>query len=374
MKVAVVGIGGTGSAALRFLAREGHDATGFEQFEVGHTRGSSHGESRIIRYTYPDALYTRLMRDAYPLWDELEREAEEELFGRCGGVYFGSSDYPKVQATENALRESGLDYELCAADETNARLPGLHLRPNEIALFQKSSGFLRAGSCVRANARLAKSHGATINQNTRVLSLASCADGVLIACEQDGQKREEFFQRVLVTAGAWMSELFSALHLPLCVTRQQFVYVRAKSPASYAPENFPVWIDAAGGYYGFPADGREEGIKFARHDSGEEFDPNRSERPISESELRAATEYSAKRLPNLTGEVLHAQACLYTSTPDEDFIIDRAPNLENVFLISGCSGHGFKFTVLLGRIGANLAIHGDDPRDLSRFALTRFGI
>src|SRR5687768_13872058 len=111
MKIAVIGVGGTGSVALRFLAQAGHEAIGFEQFTLGHANGSSHGESRIIRYTYPDALYTQLMADAYPLWDALENEADEELFVRCGGLYFGAQDSPKIVSTEQALCQNALPYE-----------------------------------------------------------------------------------------------------------------------------------------------------------------------------------------------------------------------------------------------------------------------
>jgi sarcosine oxidase len=125
MKVAVVGVGAVGGAALRFLARGGHEAWGFEQFQVGHARGSSHGESRIIRYTYPDALYTRLMADAYALWDELERESERELFVRCGGLYFGPSSDTGVQATEAALEESGLPYSRYLPAQAEQKVPAL---------------------------------------------------------------------------------------------------------------------------------------------------------------------------------------------------------------------------------------------------------
>src|SRR5688572_20834190 len=123
MKIAVIGVGGTGSAALRFLAQAGHEVHGFEQFDVGHTRGSSHGESRIIRYTYPDRLYTAMMADAYPLWEELEQLAEEELFVRCGGVYYGPSKHPKILAVLDALRENNLPFDLLAPGEAEKRAP-----------------------------------------------------------------------------------------------------------------------------------------------------------------------------------------------------------------------------------------------------------
>jgi glycine/D-amino acid oxidase-like deaminating enzyme len=169
-----------------------------------------------------------------------------------------------------------------------------------------------------------------------------------------------------------MSQVLAAAKLPLKVTRQQYVYLKPRRAEMFEPEVFPVWIDKAHGYYGFPIDRRADGVKLARHNFGEEFDPSQDDRPLSQREVDEAVEFAQQRLPDLSDEVLDARACLYTVTPDEDFIIDRAPRMQNVLAISGCSGHGFKFSVLLGQIGANLTTRGEDPRDLSRFRLDRF--
>lgn len=369
MKIAVIGIGGTGSAALRFLAQSGHEATGYEQFEVGHSFGSSHGHSRIIRYTYPDNLYTAMMADAYPLWASLEQESETNLFERCGGVYFGPRDDVRVQSTEAALIENGLPYEKLDATATRERAPALRLLPNEIALFQSESGFLRSTQCVLANARLALTHGATLHENIVVRHIEACGAQVLVRTEDS----EEVFDRVIVTAGAWMQGLFADLHLPLRVTRQEIVYLHiAQHPKYFEPGMLPVWIDAGAGYYGFPNDGQIEGVKFAAHTLGEETEPATARRERDETVIQRAVAYAAMRLPDLSSTVTHSQVCLYTNTPDEDFIIDRAPDAPNVWLVSGCSGHGFKFTALLGHIAATLATDGSYGRDLSRFSLARF--
>lgn len=370
MKVAVIGVGATGSSALRFLAREGHEAWGFEQFRVGHARGSSHGQSRIIRYTYPDALYTRLMADAYKLWHELEQEAERELFVRCGGLYFGPASDAGVQSTQAALEESGLPFRKYLPDEAERKFSALRFSPDETILFQESSGFLRAGDCVQANAQMARKHGAMILEETRVSRIENRGAQVLVAW--DGG--EEIFDSVLVTAGAWMQQVLAQTNLPLRVTRQQYIYLKPKpgQAAMFEPDVFPVWIDKAHGFYGFPYDGRQDGVKLARHNFGEAFDPEHAERPLNDREIEEAIAFAQERLPGLSEEVLEARACLYTVTPDEDFIIDRAPGLQNAWMISGCSGHGFKFTALLGRIGANLCTRGGDERDLTRFRLDRF--
>lgn len=370
MRVAVVGIGGTGSAALRFLAEAGHEAVGFERFRLGHDRGSSHGESRMIRYTYPDALYTGLMADAYPLWAELERLSGETLFVRCGGLYFGNRESKDVAETEAALKGAGLPYERLEPAEVHDRFPAIRLEQDEAALFQQDSGYLRSTACVLANARLAVQSGATLREDAAVTEIVSSRHEAVVRTEAG----EERFDRVIVTAGAWMGQLFARLGLPFRVTRQQIVYLETpERPELYEQWRFPVWIDKSADFYGFPRDGRIEGAKLASHSQGETFDPDRTDRPLEAAAIRQAAEYAGWRFDGLGPAATHSHACLYTNTPDEDFILDRVPDQPNVWLVSGCSGHGFKMTVLLGKIAAALATGQPYHRDLSRFSLARFG-
>jgi len=370
MKIAVIGIGGTGSAAARHLAQAGHEVVGYEQFTLGHERGSSHGESRIIRYTYPDLLYTQMMGDAYPLWAALEEEAGEELFVRCGILYFGAADDPHVRETAEALVGAGLPYERLNAEAAQERFPAFRFQPEEVAVYQSEGGFLRATRCVLANARLARKHGATLREETPVQAIRAHGGQVVVRTEAGD---EEVFDRAIVTAGAWMGRLLAYLRMPLVVSRQQIIYLKiARNAETFRPGRFPVWYDSTRNYYGFPSDGRIEGVKFASHDRGETVDPNAVRRAVDEDYVRQCIAYAALRLPDLRGEATHAQVCLYTNTPDEHFLIDRVPAMPNVWLVSGCSGHGFKFTVLLGKIAADLATGSTYPRDLSRFALARF--
>lgn len=369
MKIAVIGVGGVGSAAARFAAQAGHDVVGFEQFRIGHTRGSSHGESRIIRYTYPDLLYTQMMADAYPLWAKLEQAAGEELFVRCGGILFGPRAHPRVRGTLESLQAASLPFEVLEPEAARERFPAFALRLDEVALFQASSGFLRATPCLRANARLARQAGADLREESPVLDIAAHGDQALVRTASG----TEVFDRVIVTAGAWMGKLLCDLKLPLCVEQRQIMYLATKGNGEqFEPQAMPVWIDAMASYYGFPSDGRVPGIKLASHVNGYSFDPDHPDRPVVEENVRHAVDYAHTRFPDATDTVFHAQACLYTVTPDEHFILDQVPGLNNVWLVSGCSGHGFKFTVLLGKIAADLAAGKPYGRDLSRFRLNRF--
>jgi monomeric sarcosine oxidase len=370
MKIAIVGVGGTGSAACRFLAKNGHTVIGYERFTIGHSRGSSHGESRIIRYTYPDRLYTEMMGDAYPLWANLEAEAEEELFVRCGGLLMGPKNLPRLTQSRDALIAVGLPYEEYTPESIMERFPAIRLEEGEIGLFQKDSGFLRSTRCIRANARLATAHGATIFENTEVTEITSRGTTPIVRTKEGD---EEAFDGVLVTAGSWMGQLFRRFGMKLSVERRQVVYLDiARNPEQFAPGQFPVWIDATALYYGFPTDGVIPGCKMASHINGHVVDPDVDDRVPEMDPIRDAVRLAARRFPDLSDHSTATQVCLYTNTPNEDFIIDRVPDLPNVSLISGCSGHGFKFTALLGKIGAGMVTGVPYARNLSRFALERF--
>jgi sarcosine oxidase len=372
MKVAIVGVGGTGGAAARFLARAGHETVAFEQFAIGHAWGSSHGQSRIIRYTYADEVYTQMMGEAYPLWRELQEEAGEELLARTGGVFFGDKASPVLASARAALDASHVPYELLDSVESRRRFPALRLAETEAALFQPDMGYLRATACVRANVRLARALGADVRERTPVREVAQRGDKAIVTTES-GEEHES--DRVLVTAGPWMGRLLAALRLPLVVTRQQIVYLRPGDGAArnFEADRLPVWIDADANAYGFPSDGHIEGVKLASHHLGESVDPDAPRRPSDDSYASQMAGYAAARFDGLTRQVTHAETCLYTNTPDEDFLIDAVPNMPHVWLVSGCSGHGFKFTVLLGKIAGEAVTEGITPPYFSRFALSRFG-
>lgn len=382
MRIAVIGLGGTGAAAAHFLASAGHEVHGFEQGRIGNTLGSSHGESRIIRYTYPDPLYTRLMGEAYPLWHDLDRASRDPLIVRCGGLFVGPRDHPELAAIASSLDEGGHPYDMLDPAACRARFPAMRLAAGEAAIYQADSGFLRATDCVRANARLARAHGAHLHEDTRVVALHASGSSVTLEIAPAGSGETETAgagrdrvqcDAAIVAAGPWVGRLLDALQLPLVVTRQQLVYFRiGTNPELFVPERFPVWIDAATYDYGFPIDGRIAGVKVGFHRQGTVVHPSAPRPPVEEAFIRERFAYVARRFPDLTSDVLHEQVCLYTNTPDEDFIVDEAPGLPGVWIVSGCSGHGFKFTVLLGRIAADLATGAGPARDLSRFSLDRF--
>ncbi len=312
-----------------------------------------------------------MMGAAYPLWLDLQEAAGEELLVRCGGVFFGNRAGPTLAQARAALDQHGIAYEWLTAEETEARFPALRLAEMEAALYQPDMGYLRATACVLANVRLARALGVTVREQTPVREIIQRGNQVIVTTEAG---ENSSFDRVLVTAGPWMGKFFSAL--PLRVTHQQIVYLKPDSGAEplFAPGRLPVWIDADANAYGFPADGHVAGVKLASHHPGDTIDPDGASRRPEDAYLQQMADYAALRFHGLTRHVAHAETCLYTSTPDEDFILDAVPHMPHIWFVSGCSGHGFKFTVLLGKIAAEAATQGITPPYLSRFALSRFAV
>jgi sarcosine oxidase len=370
MRVAVVGAGGVGSAAARFLAGAGHEVILLEQFAVDHDRGSSYGQSRVIRRVYPDLFYTRLMEPAYRLWRELETECGERLLLETGGLFFGPSDHPEMLAAEQSLRDAGVPFELWDQAEAAARVPVLRLDPNEVAISQRETGILRASRCVRANVRLARAQGAALRENAPVLGVSPTPDEVRLRL--DGETLG--VDRVLFTAGPWTSSLLADLGLPLQVTRQTYVHFRPdENEAAFRLGALPVWIDMSAYFYGFPEHDEAPGVKIALHQRGEPTDPDCVRRELDDADRAELREYARRRFVGLSGKILYEKVCLYTNTPDEDFIVDRHPADPRLVVVGGLSGHGFKFTVLLGKIAAALVTDSEVKWDISRFSMARFG-
>lgn len=369
MRIAIIGAGGAGSAAARFLAQEGHAVTVYEQFALDHDKGSSYGGSRIIRRTYPDALYTRLMASAYDLWAGLEEAAKEVLFVRCGGLTFGANDSGAMGQTEQALQVNGVGYERLSREEIGDRFPPFRLTSAHYGIYQEDGGYLCASACVRAQMRLAIEVGAALRENTPVRRIRPLSDGRVALTTDD--RGEESYDRLLVTAGPWMAQMLPLLNLPLMVTRQYYAYFQPLGEMSaFDAARFPVWIDADTNFYGFPQEDRLPGVKIACHDRGEAAETDTVDRTPRKEDRGLLLSYAAQRLPALQGPLVDEKICLYTNTPTEDFLLDSVPDLPGAFFCSGCSGHGFKFTILFGRILADLALDRPIRYDLTRFRRT----
>jgi monomeric sarcosine oxidase len=355
----VIGVGGMGSAALCQLARRGQRVLGLERFALGHDRGSSHGETRIIRKAYfehPD--YVPLLQRAYDLWDELAAEVGTDLFARVGLLILGGAEGEVVRGVRLAAERYALPVAELALKEVRRRFPAFVPRPGQVALFEADAGFLRVEACVRAYAARAEALGATILQDTRVLRIEVQGGGVEVHTDRGRFSAGS----VVLCGGAYTDELLGPLWAarhggrpPLRVLRKVAHWHRAESPA--LGPGCPVFAmdDDEGFFYGFPANGQGE-VKVAEHTGGQPVaDPAAVDRSLHPEDEARVDAFLSTYVRGVGARARHA-VCLYTMTPDEHFLIDRLG--ERVVYAAGFSGHGFKFASVVGEALADLAEQG----------------
>ena len=365
----VVGVGGMGSAALYHLARRGRRVLGLERFDVLHERGSSHGITRIIRLGYfehPD--YVPLLRRAYELWRELERDASEQLLHVTGIVEGGELIY------EGALRsclEHELPHDVIDGREVGRRFPAYRLPPELPVVFQPDGGFVLPERCIVAHVAGALAHGAVVRCRERVLDWSQTENGVRVRTDRGEVEAE----RLVLTAGAWSQEVARLPAGLVRAVRQALAWFQPARPERFEPERMPVFNLALDGehFYGFPAFGIP-GFKLGRYDHhGEGGDPDsvwREPTLDDETPLRALAE---RYFPDGAGPTLALKACLFEPSPDEHFLIDLHPESDAVVVGAGFSGHGFKFCSVVGEILADLALDGSTRHDIGLFRIDRFG-
>jgi len=371
--VAVVGLGAMGSAAVYHLAARGQRAIGLERATPGHDGGSSHGESRIIRMAYFEhPSYVPLLRRAYENWRALERATGTELLTITGILQAGIPDSKVVSGAAAAARMHDLPHEMLSAGQVVERFPAFTLPSHWESLFEADGGFLRPERAIDTHIAAAKGLGAEIRTHTAVTSIEPTAGGVRLKTD-DGAVIEA--GSVVVSAGAWIGELFPELGRHLRLTRQALGWFEPVQPALVTPDRFPVFLleSEENIVYGFP-DLAGTGVKVGSHLPGRQLD--RAGDASQDGDMADAApvlDMLVRYVPAAAGQVRSLKTCIYTHTPDEDFIIDRHALHPRIVLASPCSGHGFKFASVIGEILADLATAGTTPHDISRFRLDRLG-
>lgn len=346
--VIVVGGGAMGSAAAWQIARRGRSVLLLERFGPRHAYGASHGGVRIFRYGYDDPTYVRMVQAALPLWRELEAESGQTLLELTGALDHGPA--ADIDVLESAYRECGVAFERLTPEEAEQRWPGL--RFVEAVLVQPDAGRTRAADTVDALQRSAVAHGAHVCYDSRVMAVESAGEQVRVRTEG-----EEFSARVVVVAaGAWSESLLAPLRIPLPelrTTEEQVFHFRplqerpgGNSWPSFMHRGIRIW-------YGLEAPG--EGIKLGEHHAGRPCDPEPDRRgfAIDPAARERASSYVERWLPGVEPTPVSETTCLYTTTPTEDFVIDR---FGPVVVAAGFSGHGFKFAPLIGARLADLAL------------------
>lgn len=376
----VVGAGGVGSAAAYHAVRSGRRVLLLEQFAVGHTRGSSHGGSRIIRYTHDSPGPAGQMPATFQLWHELERESGARLLQLTGGLYMARQEDTWLAGCQATLEELDFAHHVLDAGDLRRAFPQFNVPDGWRALYQANTGILSATHCVEAMVAQAQQHGAEVRAETPVLAVQPDGEGVTVQLASGESVRGS---RAILAAGPWSGRFLAELldfGVPLRVTQQQVAYYTVQDPAAYAVGTFPIFITALEDHlYGFPIWERAGSIKVALEQTARTVDPD-GPRAVDDGLLARLSARVATYLPGADPAPVHVEPCLYTETPTRDFVIDRHPHHPQIVIAAGFSGRGFKHTIAVGKLLVDLAfsdagVYGgpfwQDSYRITRFAQTQ---
>lgn len=368
--VIVVGAGSIGMATGYYLARKGIDTLLIDAFDPPHGNGSHHGETRLIRHaTGEGGQYVSLVLRAQHLWKQLEEETERRLFIPSGTLMVGEEDAPFINETVRSAAEHSLSLEKLKADEIQRRWPGFSIPEHFVGYFESSSGALLNEECIKAYRELGIKHNAVLKTNTKVESMDFSLNGAVIKTAND----TFYADKVVICAGAWTGKVLSSLGLPLQPVRKTLGWFEPDN-VNYQHPKLPCFYFNFENqkYYGFPSiDGG--GVKVGRNDSERDTDPDLMSQDFGkygndEGDLRSFLE---RFLPGAAGKLIKGRSCMITKTPDKDFIVDCHPEFPNVMIAGGFSGHGFKYSSVLGEILSQIITDGQTVHDISNFSISR---
>ena len=369
----VIGAGGMGSATAYYATLRGQSVLVLEQFALNHEKGSSNDHSRIIRYSYDNPIYVNLMRDAYALWHDLEAASGEKLYTQTGGIDIAHPFQSTFDDTQSSLESANIPFELMDASEARQRFPVFRFDDDMRVLYQADTGILAAAKCVQTHLRLAQQHGAVVKENTPVTNIITHADSVEVHADEVYSAA-----KLVIAGGAWMNNLLAHLdvQLPLVPVGVQLAYFQPNNLSPYTSDHMPVFIthlrgDKADWVYGIPSL-NGSGLKVAFHNGQHVLKVEDIDYTPHDEVIERLRHYNRRYLPGADVSAKSTRICLYTMTPDEHFVIDHHPQHKHIVIASPCSGHGFKFTTLIGKMLTELAFDGTTQYDTSLFGLARY--
>ncbi|WDI43135.1 N-methyl-L-tryptophan oxidase [Bremerella sp. P1] len=369
--VAVVGIGGVGSAAVASLAKAGANVIGLDRFSPPHIHGSSHGQTRVIRMAYfehPD--YVPLLRQAYRGWSDLEQATRRQLYYPTGVLQIGPESGEVIAGTLHSAQEHQLAIQRFAYDEIASEFPGVVPPEDCIGILERDAGYLLVADCIAAYLDQARQHGATIKTDSPVQSWTRTGDTFELRTDTEVIQAKQ----LVVCGGAWATQLLADLNVPMTILRKHLYWYENEAPAYTSESQFPVFLleTPQGIYYGFPQLD-SEGVKLARHDGGEPIPAaDRQHQQEDAADRQAVEAFTAGHLPLLSQNLVRREACMYTVTPDHHFLVGTHPEHEGLHFAAGLSGHGFKFASALGEILCDLAITGQTSSPIEFLSPRRF--
>lgn len=378
----VVGLGAMGSAALYQLSKQTPHVLGLDQFTPPHTQGSTHGETRITRQAIGEgAHFVPLALRSYQIWRELEEKTGEHLLTMTGGLFVGQAHSDAhmhhkpgwLRTTIQAAESFGIAHRILDTTTLRREFPQFQFRANDLGYYEHEAGFLNPERCISAQLAQAQKNGASVRVNERVVSFKSKGDSLTVQTDQGTYQT----RKLILTTGSWITE--SLRNTPyenlLQVYRQVLYWFDVQGDYhQYTPDRMPVFILSDREVYGFPAvGGPAGGLKLATEVYAEPTSPQRVDRLVSQVETQIMYEqYIAPNFAGIGPTCVKSVVCLYTMTPNGDFVIDQHPDYSNVLLASACSGHGFKHSAAVGQILAELALTERTRFDTEAFQLARF--
>jgi monomeric sarcosine oxidase len=366
----VIGGGTMGTAAAWELGKRGERALVLEQFNHVHGFGAHSGKTRIIRHAYSEgADYVPLVLRADDLWVELESVSGQKILHRVGGLEMSGPGHMHTEQARRSAEVHNVPFEVLEPAEIRTRWPAFHVPDDLDAIYCPRSGFLAVEPALTALGAQARTLGVEIKENESARTWGATESGAWVKTDDSTYTAD----RLIITAGAWSSALLADLNLSLEVKRKTLFWLEVEQPERFSPDRFPVFIADSPGqeFYGFPIF-EEPGLKVAVHTGGQPTSPDDVDRTVRDSEKQDVLSAAQQLFGGLTDRVLSSVVCLYTMSPDEDFIVDRHPRWPQVIFGAGFSGHGFKFATAIGEHLTDLAF---DPAtnpypilSLSRFS------
>ncbi|EGC35616.1 hypothetical protein DICPUDRAFT_97844 [Dictyostelium purpureum] len=381
----VVGGGIIGSSACYQIAKDGLKVLMLEQFKQSHDYGSSHGDGRIIRFSYPETVYIELAKLAYPFWNDIEKESNTKLLHTTGGLDFGTKDHQALLDLIDSYKRHNIPYEILNKKDAEVRFPQFEFKEDDLIIFQKDSGVLYATKAVNSMYALAKRFGATVKDSKKVLRIkVESRDLITVLCEDQSVYKTK---KIVLACGGWTNELLYRsqldLTLPVEITQEKVFYWVPKENEKASSIDFTqyknpvsIYYDKEEIFYSLPQiDIR--GVKIGYHHSGSvlhKMADNHDNKPVyNENSLNKLKKFVKNYMPNLNNEKeFHSVTCHYTNTPDWHFIIDKHPRFSNIVIASTCSGHGFKFAPAIGKLLCFLVRDKEIPFPTDEFLLNRF--
>ena len=370
-RVIVVGLGAHGSSTTYQLAKRGITVTGIDQFHPPHSMGSSHGPSRVMRMAYKEgAGYVPMLRRSFDLWQELNDLYSEPSFHLTGGLFMGQPDGRAISGMHTASKAQNIDISIMTPDEVRRKYPSFNIPDGWEAIWDPKSGAIFPEVAITAHLDLAEKAGAEFRFNEKIEKWSATPSGVTVTTNRKTYEADV----LILTSGAWITEMLADLKIPFEIERVTLWMIEPRANRDFFQagtfpnasfeifEKYPLYMQANFG----------TGVKVALDHHGVTTDVKSINRNTTREDYEKIFEQIRRFVPDLDGEVLNSAVCMYTNTPDLNFVVDRHPAHDNVIIGSACSGHGFKFSPVIGEILADLATRETPKFDLKMFNATRF--